>query len=55
MSRQRLWIIVIAGIVGLVGLLGGGYLVWQSFQPDEVQPRVMEKKSELPRMAKRSI
>jgi cytoskeletal protein RodZ len=50
-SRQRLWIIVIAGIVGLVVLLVGGYLVWQSFQPDEVQPKVVETKPELPRMA----
>lgn len=50
-SRQRLWIIVIAGIVGLVVLLVGGYLVWQSFQPDEVQPKVVQKKAELPRMA----
>ncbi|MCP4627707.1 MAG: hypothetical protein GY850_29945 [bacterium] len=50
-SRTRLWIIVIGGIVGLVVLLVGGYLVWQSFQPDEVQPKVVETKSELPRMA----
>jgi len=50
-SRERLWIIVIVGIVGLVVLLVGGYLVWQSFQPDEVQPKVVEKKTELPRMA----
>ena len=50
-SRQRLWIKIIAGIVGLVVLLVGGYLVWQSFQPDEVQPKVVKKKAELPRMA----
>jgi hypothetical protein len=46
-----LGIIVVAGIVGLVILLVGGYLVWQSFQPEEIQPKVTEKKAELPRMA----
>ncbi len=50
-SRQRLWIILIAGIVGLGVLLVGGYLVWKSFKPDEIQPKVVEKKTELPRMA----
>jgi hypothetical protein len=50
-SRQRLWIKIIAGIVGLVVLLVGGYLVWQSFQPDEIQPKVVGKMPELPRMA----
>jgi hypothetical protein len=50
-SRERLWIIVIAGIAGLVVLLVGGYLVWQAFKPDKAQPKVAETKSELPRMA----
>ncbi len=50
-SRARLWIILIAGVVGLVILTVGGYLIWQSFQPEDIQPKVAEKKTELPRMA----
>ena len=50
-SRQRMWIKIIAGIVVLVVLLVGGFAVWKSFQPDEVQPKVVGKKTELPRMA----
>lgn len=49
-SRERLWIVVIAGIVGLVVIVVAGYLVWQSFQVDEVKPKAAQK-SELPRMA----
>ena len=50
-SRARLWIILISGVMGLVILTVGGYLIWQSFQPEEIQPKVVEKKTELPRMA----
>ena len=49
-SPERLWIVVIAGIVGLVVLVVAGYLVWQSFQADEVKPKAAPK-PELPRMA----
>jgi TPR repeat protein len=49
-SRERLWIVVIAGIVGLVVIVVAGYLVWKSFQVDEVKPG-QAKKLELPRMA----
>ena len=48
-SRERLWIVVIAGIVGLVVVVVAGYLVWQSFQVDEVKPGPAQK-TELPRM-----
>ena len=49
-SRERLWIVLIAGIVGLVVIVVAGYLVWQSFQVDEVKPKAVPK-AELPRMA----
>ena len=49
-SPERLWIVGIAGIVGLVVLVVAGYLVWQSFQADEVKPKAAPK-PELPRMA----
>jgi len=48
--RERLWIAVIAGIVGLVVIVAGGYLIFKSFQVDEVQPKAAPK-AELPRMA----
>jgi hypothetical protein len=48
-SRERLWIAVIAGIVGMVVIVVAGYLVWQSFQVDEVKPGSAPK-TELPRM-----
>ncbi|CAB1059926.1 hypothetical protein D1BOALGB6SA_4691 [Olavius sp. associated proteobacterium Delta 1] len=49
-SRERLWIVVIAGIVGLVVIVVAGFLVWQSFQVDEVKPKAAQK-ADLPRMA----
>jgi len=49
-SPERLWIVVISGIIGLVVLVVAGYLVWQSFQVDEVKPKEAQK-PELPRMA----
>lgn len=49
-SRERLWIVVIGGIVGLVVIVVAGYLVWKSFQVDEVKPQAAQK-AELPRMA----
>ncbi len=49
-SPERLWIVVISGMVGLVVLVVAGYLVWQSFQVDEVKPKEAQK-PELPRMA----
>ena len=47
---ERLWIILIAGITGLVILIVAGYLVWQSFQVDEAKPKGAQKPV-LPRMA----
>jgi hypothetical protein len=49
-SRERLWILVIAGIVGLVVVAVAGYLIWNSFQEEEVKSGKAEK-TELPRMA----
>ena len=49
-SPERLWIVVISGIIGLVVLVVAGYLVWQSFQVDEAKPNEGQK-PELPRMA----
>lgn len=50
MSGQRRWIFIIAGIVGLVIIVGAGYLIWNAFQAEE--PRQQETKTpELPRMA----
>ena len=49
-SRERLWKVVIAGIVGLVVIVVAGYLVWDLFQVDEVKPKAVPK-AELPRMA----
>ena len=48
--RERLWIVVIAGFVGLVVIAAAGYFIWQSFQADEVPPKAAPK-AELPRMA----
>jgi TPR repeat protein len=48
--RERLWIVVIAGIVGLVVIVAAGYLIFKSFRADEVQPQAAPK-AELPRMA----
>jgi hypothetical protein len=50
-SRERSWILVIAGIVGLVVVVVAGYLVWKSFQVDEMKPKAARTKPELPRMA----
>jgi len=49
-SRERSWVFVIAGIVGLVVVVVAGYLVWKSFQVEEVKPQPAQK-PELPRMA----
>jgi len=49
-SRERLWILVIAGIVGLVVVVAAGYLVWNSFRTDVVTPKKAQE-PELPRMA----
>ncbi len=49
-SRERLWIVVTVGIVGLVVIVVAGYLVWKSFPVDEVKPQAVPK-AELPRMA----
>ena len=48
--RERLWIVVIAGIFGLVVIAAAGYFIWKSFQTDEVPPTAATK-AELPRMA----
>lgn len=49
-SRERLWVLVIAGIIGLVVIVVAGYLVWKSFQVEKAIPKGAQK-SELPRMA----
>ena len=49
-SGNRLWLVLIAGIVGLVVIVVAGYLVWQSFLADETKPKARQK-AELPRMA----
>ena len=49
-SRERLWILVIGGIIGIVVLVVAGYLVWKSFQVERPEPRETQK-PELPRMA----
>jgi TPR repeat protein len=49
-SGKRLWIVLIAGIVGLVVIVVAGYLVWQSFIVDGGEPKAPPK-TELPRMA----
>jgi len=49
-SRERLWLVLAAGIVGLILIVVAGYYVWTSFVGDEVKPKVV-KKAELPRMA----
>ena len=48
--RERLWIVAIAGIVGLAVIVAAGYFILKSFQEDEVQPKPVPK-AELPRMA----
>jgi TPR repeat protein len=49
-SRERLWVLVIGGIIGVVFLVVAGYLVWKSFQVEKPEPKEAQK-SELPRMA----
>jgi hypothetical protein len=49
-SRERTWVFVIAGILGLVVFVVAGYLVWKSFQVEEAKPKEAAK-PELPRMA----
>jgi TPR repeat protein len=49
-SRERVWILAIAGIIGLVVIVVAGYLVWQSFHVEEAKPKEAQK-PELPRMA----
>ena len=51
-SRERSWILIIGGLVGLVVLLVAGYLIWDSFQKEEVaKPQAIDEKPDLPRMA----
>jgi hypothetical protein len=49
-SRERLWVFIIAGIIGLVVVAAAGYLVWKSFPAKVAKPKTAQK-SELPRMA----
>ncbi len=49
-SRERLWIVAIAGIVGLAVLIVAGYFVWKLFRVEEPKPKDAPK-TELPRMA----
>jgi hypothetical protein len=50
-SRERLWILLIAAVAGLVVIILAGYIVWQSLRVEEdVKPKET-RKVELPRMA----
>lgn len=49
-SRDRLWLVVVAGIGGLILVVAAGYFVWTSFKGGETKPKVV-KKTDLPRMA----
>ncbi len=50
-SRERLWILLIAAVAGLVVIILAGYIVWQSLRVEEgVKPKET-RKPELPRMA----
>ena len=49
-SRERLWVFIIAGIIGLVVVAAAGYLVWKSF-PAKVEKPKEAQKPQLPRMA----
>jgi len=49
-SGQRWWILIIAGVLGLVIIVGAGYLIWNAFQVKEPEPQET-KVPELPRMA----
>lgn len=51
-SRERSWILIISGFIGMVVLFVAGYLIWSSFQKDDLaKPRAVDEKRELPRMA----
>ena len=51
-SRKRSWIFIISGFVGLFILLVAGYLIWNSFQKEEIsKSRAMDEKPDLRRMA----
>lgn len=51
-SRERLWILIISGFIGLVVLIVAGLLIWKAFHKEgAVRPRAMDKKIDLPRMA----
>ena len=51
-SRERSWILLISGFIGLIVLLVAGYLIWNSFKKEEVtKPQAIDEKPELPRMA----
>jgi hypothetical protein len=49
-SKERTWVFLIVGIIGLVVFVVAGYLVWKSFQVEEAKPEAVPK-PELPRMA----
>jgi len=49
-SRERLWVLIVGGIIGLVVIVVAGYLVWKSFQVEAPKPKEAQK-AELPRMA----
>ena len=48
--KERSWVFLVVGIIGLVIIIVAGYLVWESFQVEESKPKEALK-SELPRMA----
>lgn len=51
-ARERSWIFIISGIIGLAVLLVAGYLIWNSFQKEGgTRPQTTDEKPDLPRMA----
>ena len=50
-SRERLWIVIIAGIAGLTVIVLAGFIVWKSLRvEEEVKPKEA-RTPDLPRMA----
>ena len=49
-SGQRWWVLIIACVLGLLIIVGAGYLIWNAFQVKAPEPQET-KVPELPRMA----
>ena len=50
-SRERSWILIIAGVAGLIVIVLAGYIVWKSFRVEEEVTPQETRKPDLPRMA----